>query len=216
MAGSPAASSCFDGGKPCPPTINEVRESLTDLGYDVADMQRAHAFGGSGGNHVAGIEAEQLAIVRQGLVGLAQILEAVHMIKRLAFLDRRRGRAFLGATAYWVGDIGCLWACLHAFHDAPDLAALVIGYATGYALTRRTLPLGGAEISMENLVRLYAALANHGELRPLRRVSSNPIVVHGQRLVSPEADRSASLRDSLRASHRIPPIRKPRPFGTSA
>jgi uncharacterized membrane protein YbhN (UPF0104 family) len=75
---------------------------------------------------------------------LSQILEAVHMIKQLAFLDRRRSRAFLGATAYWVGDIGCLWACLHAFHDAPDLAALVIGYATGYALTRRTLPLGGA------------------------------------------------------------------------
>jgi len=38
----------------------------------------------------------------------------------------------------------CLWASLRAFHESPDLAALVIGYATGYALTRRTLPLGGA------------------------------------------------------------------------
>ena len=34
------------------------------------------------------------------------------------------------------------------------------------------LPLGGAEISMQDLVRLYAALANNGELRPLRRISS--------------------------------------------
>jgi penicillin-binding protein 1C len=36
------------------------------------------------------------------------------------------------------------------------------------------LPLGGAEISMQDLVRLYAALANNGELRPLRRVNSKP------------------------------------------
>ena len=50
-----------------------------------------------------------------------------------------------------------------------------------------TLPLGGAEISMENLVTLYSALANHGDLRPLRRVSSDPIAARRQRLVSPEA-----------------------------
>lgn len=30
------------------------------------------------------------------------------------------------------------------------------------------LPLGGAEVSLQDLVRLYAALANNGELRPLR------------------------------------------------
>ena len=30
-----------------------------------------------------------------------------------------------------------------------------------------TLPLGGGEVSMEELVRLYAALANDGRLRPL-------------------------------------------------
>src|SRR5262249_55533671 len=34
------------------------------------------------------------------------------------------------------------------------------------------LPLGGAEISMQDLVRLYAALANNGKLRPLRHVNS--------------------------------------------
>jgi penicillin-binding protein 1C len=32
-----------------------------------------------------------------------------------------------------------------------------------------SLPLGGAEVSMQNLVTLYAMLANGGELRPLRR-----------------------------------------------
>jgi len=49
------------------------------------------------------------------------------------------------------------------------------------------LPLGGAEVSMENLVRLYAALANNGELRPLRRSSSDPIPTRGRRIVTPEA-----------------------------
>jgi penicillin-binding protein 1C len=35
------------------------------------------------------------------------------------------------------------------------------------------LPLGGAEVSIQDLVRLYAALANDGELRPLRYVKGN-------------------------------------------
>ena len=36
------------------------------------------------------------------------------------------------------------------------------------------LPLGGAEVSLQDLVRLYAALANNGELRPLRFTSARP------------------------------------------
>jgi uncharacterized membrane protein YbhN (UPF0104 family) len=83
--------------------------------------------------------------------GLRHGLEAVHMLKKLASQGADHGGAFVGTTLYWVGDIGCLWACLRAFHDSPDIAALVIGYATGYALTRRTLPLGGAG-SVEALV----------------------------------------------------------------
>jgi uncharacterized membrane protein YbhN (UPF0104 family) len=71
-------------------------------------------------------------------------LEAVHMLRQLASQEAKHGGAFFGTTLYWVGDVGCLWASLRAFHESPDLAGLVIGYATGYALTRRTLPLGGA------------------------------------------------------------------------
>src|SRR6476659_8742373 len=37
------------------------------------------------------------------------------------------------------------------------------------------LPLGGAEVSMEDLVRLYASLANNGELHPLRRIANEPL-----------------------------------------
>ncbi len=50
-----------------------------------------------------------------------------------------------------------------------------------------SLPLGGAEVSMENLVRLYAALANNGKLRPLRRSLGDPIPTRGRRIVTPEA-----------------------------
>ena len=50
-----------------------------------------------------------------------------------------------------------------------------------------TLPLGGAEVTMEDLVRLYAALANNGELRPLRRTSCDPVASRGRRIIMPEA-----------------------------
>jgi penicillin-binding protein 1C len=49
------------------------------------------------------------------------------------------------------------------------------------------LPLGGAEIKMEDLVRLYSALANNGDLRPLRRKTSDPVSAHGHQIVTPEA-----------------------------
>ena len=87
---------------------------------------------------------------------LQHALDAVHLLKQLAAQGAVYGGAFFGTTLYWVGDVGCLWASLRVFHDSPDVAALVIGYATGYALTRRTLPLGGAG-SVEALVSFALA-----------------------------------------------------------
>ena len=48
------------------------------------------------------------------------------------------------------------------------------------------LPLGGAEVSLQDLVRLYAALANNGQLRLLRRIQNDP-VAKTRRILSPEA-----------------------------
>jgi uncharacterized membrane protein YbhN (UPF0104 family) len=92
---------------------------------------------------------------------LRHALDALHVLRRLAVQPREHAGAFLGTTLYWVADVACLWACLRAFHDSPDLAALVIGYATGYALTRRTLPLGGAG-SVEALVPFALAWSGVG------------------------------------------------------
>jgi uncharacterized membrane protein YbhN (UPF0104 family) len=53
--------------------------------------------------------------------------------------------AFLGMAVYWAADIFVLWACIAVFSGRqPGVAAIIIGYATGYALTRRALPLAGA------------------------------------------------------------------------
>jgi penicillin-binding protein 1C len=49
-----------------------------------------------------------------------------------------------------------------------------------------SLPLGGAEVTMEDLVRLYATLANGGRLQPLRHFLHEPPGT-SQRLLSPEA-----------------------------
>src|SRR5437763_15962965 len=49
------------------------------------------------------------------------------------------------------------------------------------------LPLGGVEIKMEDLARLYAALSNHGELRSLRRKLSDPNSARGRQVITPEA-----------------------------
>jgi penicillin-binding protein 1C len=49
-----------------------------------------------------------------------------------------------------------------------------------------SLPLGGAEVTMEDLVRLYATLANGGRLQPLRRFLHEAPGT-SQRMLSPEA-----------------------------
>jgi uncharacterized membrane protein YbhN (UPF0104 family) len=75
---------------------------------------------------------------------LGHALDSIHVLKCL-FVRPRHVLAPLGTAIYWFGDIFCLWACLQAFtHGTPSISLLLLGYATGYALTRRTLPLGGA------------------------------------------------------------------------
>ena len=48
------------------------------------------------------------------------------------------------------------------------------------------LPLGGAEVSLQDLVRLYSALANNGELRPLR-LTAGERIAKPKKIFSPEA-----------------------------
>jgi hypothetical protein len=54
--------------------------------------------------------------------------------------------AFVGMTVYWAAEIFALWACVAVFtgEGRPGAAHIILAFATGYALTRRALPLGGA------------------------------------------------------------------------
>ena len=53
--------------------------------------------------------------------------------------------SLFGMTAYWAADIAVLAACMAVFTHRHSVGpAIVVGYATGYALTRRSLPLAGA------------------------------------------------------------------------
>jgi uncharacterized membrane protein YbhN (UPF0104 family) len=73
-------------------------------------------------------------------------LEAIAVVGQIVASPRRHGAAaFTGMAVYWAGEVFVLWVCLAAFdRDTPSVTAVVVGYATGYALTRRTLPLAGA------------------------------------------------------------------------
>ncbi len=86
-------------------------------------------------------------ICRGRLAGiLGPPLESIGIVGQIVAAPRRHGAAaFSGMAVYWAGEVFVLWVCLAAFEGhTPSVTAVVVGYATGYALTRRTLPLGGA------------------------------------------------------------------------
>jgi uncharacterized membrane protein YbhN (UPF0104 family) len=75
---------------------------------------------------------------------LAQWLDSIHVLRQL-FVKLEHAAGPIGTAIYWFGDIACLALCLRAYEGHfPSVAPLLVGYATGYALTRRTLPLAGA------------------------------------------------------------------------
>jgi hypothetical protein len=73
-------------------------------------------------------------------------LDAIYIVGLIVAAPRRHGfKALNGMAFYWAGEVFVLWVCLAAFtRHLPSIPAVVVGYATGYALTRRTLPLAGA------------------------------------------------------------------------
>jgi uncharacterized membrane protein YbhN (UPF0104 family) len=104
--------------------------------------------------------AHREAIIRgrtgRGWVMLDHALEGVAV---LAVLWRRRAarlEAFGGCAVYGAGEALSLWGGLRAFGGHLSLAELIIAVATGYALTRRSMPLGGAGVT--EILMSYALL----------------------------------------------------------
>lgn len=77
--------------------------------------------------------------------GLGHAFSALALV--LGLTRSRSAVAYAGIAVYWLGDIFCLWCTLHVFAaQPPPVPQLLVGYASGYALTRRALPLGGAGV----------------------------------------------------------------------
>jgi uncharacterized membrane protein YbhN (UPF0104 family) len=80
------------------------------------------------------------------------VVAGLSIVRRLVQQPRAHGLAFVGVTMYWFGEILCLWAALMAFGAQVKVPVLIVGFATGYVLTRRSLPAGGAGIAEVALV----------------------------------------------------------------
>ncbi|BBO69219.1 penicillin-binding protein 1C [Desulfosarcina alkanivorans] len=90
----------------------------------------------------------------------------------------------------------------HGFLKRAEIGKLEPAAFYGLALS-----LGGVEVTMLELARLYAALANGGRLRPIRMLKGQDTETPAQRILSPEA--SFLVLDILKdtpppESHRVP------------
>jgi uncharacterized membrane protein YbhN (UPF0104 family) len=75
--------------------------------------------------------------------GFGHAVASLTILRELLLDPLRYGYAFLGAALYWAGDLLTLWAALRVFDVRLSVPVLVLAYGTGWALTRRSLPLGG-------------------------------------------------------------------------
>ena len=78
---------------------------------------------------------------------LAHVLEGVGVLHTLIREPRRYIGAWLGTALYWALDIIAFYGGLRTFGLNPSPGKVILAYATGYAATRRSLPLGGAGIT---------------------------------------------------------------------
>lgn len=78
---------------------------------------------------------------------LAHLLEGVSVLHDLGRSPLRYAGAWLGTALYWAADISAFYGGLRTFGLDPNFGKVIIAYATGYAATRRSLPLGGAGIT---------------------------------------------------------------------
>lgn len=74
---------------------------------------------------------------------VSDTISSVVIVRQILGNPRANLEAVGGAVLYWFGDILTLWAGLRAFDVELEPIALVLGYATGYAVTMLPLPAGG-------------------------------------------------------------------------
>lgn len=85
----------------------------------------------------------------KGKLGRAfgELLAGVSVMRDVVTRPLERPGALVGMAIYWAAEIACLAFALRCFGVVLSVPALVVAYATGYAASRRSLPLGGAGIT---------------------------------------------------------------------
>jgi uncharacterized membrane protein YbhN (UPF0104 family) len=78
---------------------------------------------------------------------LADVLDGVGVLHTLISHPVKFAGAWIGGAFYWAADIAAFYGALRAFGLDPGGGKVILAYATGYAATRRSLPLGGAGIT---------------------------------------------------------------------
>jgi hypothetical protein len=78
---------------------------------------------------------------------LANALDGMGVLQKLIRNPRVYWGAWLGTALYWAADIGAFYGGLRTFGLDPSVGKVILAYATGYAATRRSLPLGGAGVT---------------------------------------------------------------------
>jgi uncharacterized membrane protein YbhN (UPF0104 family) len=78
---------------------------------------------------------------------LGDLLDGVGVLHELISHPLKYWGAWVGTAAYWAADIAAFYAALRTFGLHLDFGRVIIAYATGYAATRRSLPLGGAGVT---------------------------------------------------------------------
>jgi uncharacterized membrane protein YbhN (UPF0104 family) len=77
----------------------------------------------------------------------AKALRGVGVLHTLARDLARSWLAWSGTALYWVLDIAAFYGAVRFIGLRPNLGETILAYATGYALTRRSMPLGGAGVT---------------------------------------------------------------------
>jgi uncharacterized membrane protein YbhN (UPF0104 family) len=78
---------------------------------------------------------------------VGEILGGVEILRTVIQRPLERPGAIVGMAVYWGAEVACLGFALLCFGVELSVPPLVIAYATGYAASRRSLPLGGAGIT---------------------------------------------------------------------
>jgi len=80
---------------------------------------------------------------RAGL--FVETLEGIDGVRGMVTRDpSKKLGAWIGIAVYWAADMAALWAALRTFGLHLSVGRLIIAYSTGYAASRRSLPLAGA------------------------------------------------------------------------